>query len=69
MIQLVPVDIAFIQLFDGSVPMFKPVADVVVLSEIKLPEVAATATVTLAIFLIVISRPAPAADAPGEDEL
>ena len=46
--------------------MFKLVAAVVVLSEIKVPEADATPTDTLAIFLMVISRPAPTADALGK---
>ena len=45
--------------------MFKLVAAVVVLSEIKVPAVELTATDTEAIFLIVISRPAPAKEALG----
>ena len=45
--------------------MFKLVAVIVVLSEIKLPAVALTATDTEAIFLMVISRPAPANEALG----
>ncbi len=45
--------------------MFNSVAPVVVLSEIKFPAVAFTLTETLAIFLIVISRPAPASVALG----
>ncbi len=45
--------------------MLSVVADVVVLSEIKFPLADVTATVALAIFLIVISRPAPTVEALG----
>ena len=46
--------------------MFKLVAVVVVLSEIKVPAVDATPTDTLAIFLMVISRPGPTVTALGK---
>lgn len=66
MIQFVPFEIALIQLLDGSIPIFKEVAVVVVLSDIKAPAVAFTPTDTLAMFLMVISRPAPTVTALGK---
>lgn len=66
MIQFVPFEIALIQLLDGSIPILKLVAAVVVLSEIKFPPADATPTETLAMFLMVISRPAPTVTALGK---
>ena len=65
MIQFVPLDMALIQLLDGSIPILKLVAAVVVLSDINVPDVDAIPTDTLAMFLIVISRPAPTVAALG----
>lgn len=56
---------ALIQLLDGSTPIDNDVAPVVVLSEIKFPAAEATETDTLAIFLMVISLPAPTVIALG----
>jgi len=66
MYQLVPSEIALIQLLEGSMPMATEVAVVVVLSEIKNPAVAAIESITLATFLIVISPPAPTIIALGK---
>ena len=56
---------ALIQLLDGSIPIANDVAPVVVLSEIKFPAAAPIETETLAIFLMVISLPAPTVTALG----
>ena len=66
MIQFAPSEIALIQLFEGSIPIDNDVAPVVVLSEIKVPPAEAIETETLAIFLMVISLPAPTVTALGK---
>lgn len=63
--QLVPSEINFIQLLDGSIPSKANVAAVVVLSDIILDPPAEIVTLTLATFLMVYSLPLPAAEAVG----
>jgi hypothetical protein len=48
---------ALIQLLDGSIPIASVAAVVVLLSEIKYPPADAIETETVAMFLMVISRP------------
>ena len=63
---MVPSEIAFIQLLDGSIPIAKLEAVEVVLSEIRYPALALIVNETLATFLMVISLPAPTVTALGK---